>query len=197
MRFIRSGLTRYPISLIDMEIAHEGVKDGKEESIFIVEHEALYSAGKSFEASDFLKAPKAPIYFPSRGGRITVHSEGQIVIYPILDLFKRNLNVSQYVALLEQWIIDVLMGFGIKSERSEKGIGVFVNNQKIGFVGIKISRGITLHGLCLNVSNDLKLFEYILPCGLQNTPITSISKLLGHHVEISDVADMFERMCKF
>lgn len=182
MRFIELGLTKYPIALLEMDIAVENVINGKDECMFFTQHETLYSAGKSFDETDFLKTPNLPIYYPNRGGRITVHSPGQIVIYPIINLKKRNLNIHEYVVMLENWIIAVLKDFGITGKTSDKGIGVWVktkNNSdaKIGFIGIHVTHGVTSHGLCFNVHNDLSPFRSILPCGLENLQITSLSEL--------------------
>lgn len=142
MKFIiPEDITAYSISLIDMDIAHEKVLSGQEESVFIVEHQGVYSAGKSFEFSDFRQQCEYPIYYTKRGGRVTVHNMGQVVVYPILNLKKRNINVSSYVLMLEQWMIKVLSRFGITASLSDDGIGVWVNGAKIGFVGIRIEKG--------------------------------------------------------
>ena len=182
IRFIDLGLTKYPIALLEMDIAVENVLNGGDECIFFTEHEALYSAGKSFKKTDFLQTPKLPVYYPNRGGRITVHSPGQVVIYPIINLKKRKLNIHEYVVMLENWMIDVLGGFGISGHTSDKGVGVWVKDPqhadaKIGFIGIHVTHGVTSHGLCLNVSNDLSYFESILPCGFNGLQITSLSEL--------------------
>ncbi len=196
IRFINLGITKYPIVLIDMEIAQESVAHGADECIFITEHEALYSAGKSFELRDFIMNPKYPVYFPKRGGRVTVHSPGQLVIYPVINLKKRNLNVHEYVELLESWIMKSLNELNINSHLSEKGVGVWVDDCKIGFIGIRIEHGITTHGLCLNVSNDLAMFNAIVPCGINGVKITSIEKL-NKNIKMIDVSAAFKTTCPF
>ena len=201
MQFFDLGLTKYPVALIDMDIAVRSVIDGEEECIFVTQHEALFSAGKSFEKKDFMKIPNCPIYYPNRGGRITIHSPGQLVIYPIIDLRKRNINIHDYVAVLENWIIKVLKDFGIAGKTSDKGVGVWVNSAndsdaKIGFIGIHVTHGVTSHGLCVNISNDLSFFDFIVPCGLSNITISSVAKL-GIVVSIKDVVSSFKRHCPF
>ena len=183
--------SRYLLSLIDMEIAHENVLNGAEECVFITEHEGVYSAGKSSENSDFLLKPNFPIYHPKRGGRVTVHSPGQIVIYPIINLKKRGITVSEYILLLENWMIEVLAKFCIKGHLSDQGIGVWAQGAKIGFVGIRIEKGVSSHGICLNVSNDLDCFDTIIPCGINNIKITSIEKIISKKIEVSEVAKEF------
>lgn len=197
VKFIIQGITKYPISLIDMEIAKEFVHQGADECVFITQHESLYSAGKSFEKSDFILKPKFPIYFPKRGGRVTVHSPGQLVIYPIINLKKRNLNVSSYVEILQNWIIHSLKEFEINAELSKDGIGVWLNKAKIGFVGIRIEHGISIHGLCLNVSNDISMFNSIIPCGINGVKISSLEKSQNKKFCLSDVANAFIKTSPF
>ncbi|MDR0695819.1 MAG: lipoyl(octanoyl) transferase LipB [Holosporales bacterium] len=174
-----------------MDIAHEGVVSGGEECVFITEHYPLYSAGKSFKETDFVATPVVQIYYPQRGGRVTVHSPGQLVIYPIINLRARNITISAYIRLLEGWILDVLSVFGIYHAQARSEVGVWVNEEKLGFIGVQVRNGITSHGLCLNISNDLSLFEAIIPCGLNNVKVTSMEKILGRRVALADVAKAF------
>lgn len=196
VRFINLGLTKYPIALIDMEIAKENVLAGSSECVFITEHEPLYSAGKSFESTDFLVVPRYPVYFPKRGGRVTVHAPGQLVIYPIINLKKRNLNVHSYIEILESWIIQSLGNIGVNAELSDDGVGVWASGSKIGFIGVRIEHGVTSHGLCLNVSNDLSMFRAIIPCGINGVTITSL-KQLGTRCNMSDVVSSFIQTSPF
>lgn len=191
MKLINLGLTKYPIAMLEMDIAVENVKDGSEECVLITEHEALYSAGKSYDSNDFIIPPKFPVYFPKRGGRVTVHAPGQLVIYPIIDLKRRDLNVSSYIQLLEFWIIHALDKMNVKSMLSKEGIGVWIEDSKIGFIGVRIVHGITSHGLCLNVSNDLTMFNSIIPCGIDNLKVTSLEKYLKKIIDIKDVINSF------
>jgi lipoate-protein ligase B len=99
------------------------------------------------------------------------------------------------VQILEKWMIDVLKRVGIKASLSGQGIGVWVKNSKIGFIGIRIKRGISTHGLCLNVNNDLQPFNSIIPCGIQNLSVTSISKILMKKINVSEIAKIFIDTC--
>lgn len=191
IRFINLGLTKYPIAMLEMGIVIENVKNGNEECILITEHEALYSAGKSYDSSDFITLPKYPVYFPQRGGRVTVHAPGQLVIYPIIDLKKRNLNVSSYIRLLEFWIIHALNKMNVKSILSNEGVGIWIEDSKVGFIGVRIEHGIAFHGLCLNVSNDLSMFNSIIPCGINNLKITSLEKYLNKTIDMNEVIRSF------
>lgn len=182
-----------------MEIAFENVLNDEEECIFLVQHEGIFSAGKSYRESDFIGQKKLPVYHTNRGGRVTIHSKGQIVIYPIINLKKRGINISSFVHTLENWMMDVLKYIGIESRTSEKGIGVWTKDElsKLGFVGIHISKGISTHGLCLNINNDISLFESIIPCGIQNINITSVSNILGYDINIEKIAEIFIQTCPF
>ncbi|MDR0552787.1 MAG: lipoyl(octanoyl) transferase LipB [Holosporales bacterium] len=175
------------------------------ECVFMVEHEGVVSAGRSFEDSDFLKTHEK-VYHSSRGGRVTIHNPGQLIVYPVINLRERNINVGTYVDILEKWIIDSLKEFGIIGSRSSDGRGVWVSDNtpggfsdgmKIGFVGIKIENGIAYHGLCVNVNNDLSPFKNIIPCGIQNISITSISEMLKTKVSVSKAKAAFTKTCPF
>ena len=190
-KFINLGLTKYPIAMIDMDIAFENVKAGEDECIFITEHEALYSAGKSFETKDFVLPPRYPVYFPKRGGRVTVHAPGQLVIYPVINLRKRSLNVSSYVQTLENWIISALENIGVASSRSDKGVGIWIGEFKVGFIGVRIEHGVSTHGLCLNISNDLSMFNSIIPCGINGVQIASLESILKRKIDTTSVANSF------
>ncbi|MDR1365271.1 MAG: lipoyl(octanoyl) transferase LipB [Holosporales bacterium] len=192
IKFIDYGLSKYSIAMLDMQIAHDAVVNGGAELVFITEHEAMYSAGKSFAEEDFLEPPRHPVYYPNRGGRVTVHAEGQIVVYPIINLRKRNLNISNYVSMLERWMIDVLKMFHIDARASDRGIGVWIRDSKIGFVGVCVRNGVSSHGVCLNVSNDLSMFNSITPCGITGLSVTSVSEVTGGKTaNVDDIKSAF------
>lgn len=197
MKYIYQNTTPYALSLLDMELASEHASKTGQECVFFTEHADMFSAGKSSLDKDFKTKSNLPIYFPSRGGKVTVHSIGQIVVYPIINLYKRNLNVSSFVAILENWMIDVLKLFAIEGHLSKLGVGVFSGSAKIGFIGIKIHHGISTHGLSLNVSNDLSLFQKIIPCGLTNVELTSIEKILNKKIKIKTIANAFIKTSPF
>ncbi|MDR2598627.1 MAG: lipoyl(octanoyl) transferase LipB [Holosporales bacterium] len=216
MRFIEQDLTEYCLSLIDMEISVESVQGGADEVVFITEHPEVYTAGRSFEPSDFLgkKSNEGRVYYPNRGGRVTIHSPGQIVIYPIINLGKRGIGVIEYVRELEAWIIRILEKFGVRSFKSAEGIGVWAGplpkpseaelsersineSGKIGYVGVRISKGISSHGFCINISNDLDLFRWIVPCGLVDARITSLFKIIDRNIPIKTVSKAVIETCRF
>lgn len=189
MKFL-FGNNNFTISLLEMDIIHEEVVKGSEEYTVIQEYKNICTAGKSFESCDLI-GPDLNVYYINRGGGFTIHSTGQLVLYPIINLKKRGISVHQFVFLLEQWMIDVLAELGINSNRSDKGVGVWVNQSKIGFVGIRIERGVSKHGICLNISNDLTQFAKIVPCGLKNIKITSIKNEISKNLPLDTIIDLF------
>jgi lipoyl(octanoyl) transferase len=198
VKFIcNKGITPYAIALVDMDIAAWNVTLGAEECVMIVEHEGVYSAGKSFREEDFVGECRYQIYYSDRGGRVTIHNPGQIVVYPIINLLRRGISVSEYVKILERWMIDVLEKVGIEARLSNDGVGVWTNDSKVGFVGIRIKRGVSTHGLCVNVCNDTSPFDGIIPCGIRDLSVTSISKVLMKRVSICEIANMFIDTCPF
>ena len=125
-----------------------------------------------------------------RGGDVTYHGPGQLVAYPIFALRKNGIGVLDFVERLEEVMIRVLKDYHIKGERNERNRGVWVANEKIGFVGIAVKKGISFHGLALNVNPDLKFFQTIHPCGLKGVQVTSVAALLKREVFLSEIKDL-------
>ena len=153
--------------------------------LVFVEHNSVYTLGKSGKISNLLlnendlKKNDIKFYNTNRGGDITYHGPGQIVCYPILDLDNFFTDVHKYLRFLEETIILTLRDYGIKGERSENETGVWLdvntsNPRKICALGVKASRWVTMHGLALNVNNDLSYFNDIVPCGIKDKSVTSI-----------------------
>ena len=122
-----------------------------------------------------------------RGGDVTYHGPGQILAYPIFALEKRRVGVLDFVEKLESVMIRALSDYGIRGERDDRNRGVWVKGRKIGFVGIAVKKGISLHGLALNVSPDLSFFQMIHSCGLKEVGITSMAELLGKMIPMADI----------
>lgn len=124
-----------------------------------------------------------------RGGLITYHGPGQLVAYPILDLQPDRCDMHRYLRDLEEVLLEVLAGFGIAGERQEGRTGVWVDGSKVAALGVRASRWVTSHGLALNVGEDLSGFEAIVPCGLRDAGVTSLSRLLGRPVAVAEAAE--------
>lgn len=142
---------------------------------------------------DSLHEKGAIIRRVSRGGGVTLHQLGQLVSYPIFSLTGLGLSIPEYTFALEGVMITLLQHFGLCGTRSELGPGVYVDRAKIGFVGFHVSKGITSHGICLNVANDLSLYSHIVSCGVKEARITSLSTLLSQEFDIIHVGRLLIR----
>ena len=161
--------------------------------LLLVEHPHVLTIGRRGRTDNILvpqhllqtrAIPCVPI---ERGGDVTYHGPGQLIGYPIFALRGKGKGVSQHVERLEEVMIRVLRDYGISSERSSKNRGVWVGNAKIGFVGIAVRKGISLHGIALNVAPDLSFFEMIHTCGLKGVEVTSIQRLRGSEISLTEV----------
>ena len=169
-----------------------------ENHLIFVEHPNVYTLGKSGDISNLLlnknelDDKKIQFFNTNRGGDITCHGPGQIVCYPILDLDNFFTDIHKYLRFLEETIIRTLNDFGIVSDRSQNETGVWIDSdlvfsRKICAMGVKASRWVTMHGLALNVNNDLSYFENIIPCGISNKSVTSIYKETGMDISLNQV----------
>ena len=162
------------------------------ETLLIVEHEPVYTLGKNANKHHLLqhRNNKIRVYNIERGGDITFHGPGQIVVYPILDLSNYRKSLSWYMRMLEQVSIDVLNEFSIPAKRVNGMTGVWVNDEKISAQGVRVSRWVTMHGFSLNVNTDLSFYDGIIPCGIFNYGITSMEKILGEIQSIEKVKNI-------
>jgi lipoyl(octanoyl) transferase len=179
---VSSGLTPYPEAVARMEALQSAIRDqGARELIWLLEHPPLYTGGTSADPAELLSR-QFPVYDTGRGGRYTYHGPGQRVGYVMLDLAKRCKDVRCYVHALEGWVIDALGRFGVAARRAEGRIGIWCDNRagqeaKIGAIGVRIRRWVTMHGFAVNVSPDLAHFNGIVPCGIAEFPVTSLADL--------------------
>ena len=175
-----------------------------EGSILFCEHPHVYTIGKSGNRNnlliteDRLKQLNAEFFPVDRGGDITYHGPGQIVMYPIIDLENYHLGVKDYIYLLEYLIIDILKDYGIKGEISAGNIGVWletetIRERKICSIGVKVSRNITMHGIALNVNTDLSYFDSINPCGFTEKSVTSIRKELSADINMNELKEKIQK----
>jgi lipoyl(octanoyl) transferase len=175
-------------------------KEITQNHLIFVEHPNVYTLGKSGDINNLLLSKedleKKEIQFfnTNRGGDITCHGPGQIVCYPILDLDNFFSDIHKYLRYLEEVVIQTLNEFGIKSERCSDETGVWIepkqiSARKICAMGVKASRWVTMHGFALNVDNDLSYFENIIPCGISNKSVTSITNEIANQVDKYDVKE--------
>jgi lipoyl synthase len=180
------GITDYE-RVLDLQYDLVNAKTNKlieHDRIILTEHLPVFTLGKNggrenFVCSmDFLKSKNIKIVETTRGGNITYHGPGQIILYPIVDLNSLNIDIPEFVNKLEFVMLQTCYDFGIKAKRNTKNPGVWVNNNKLGNIGISLKKGICFHGLSLNVNPDLTPFSWINPCGLNDIGVTSIGKEL-------------------
>jgi len=162
-----------------------------EETLFLLEHEPVYTIGRRLDKSSLGNVAYLPhpVFEINRGGQATYHGPGQLVGYPILDLKKRGKDLHVYLRALEMAVIRLVESFGIEAGFCEGKTGVWVENRKIASIGIGVRRWITMHGFALNVSSDLTGFLSITPCGLAGVRMTSLSLELGREVSLEEVWD--------
>lgn len=165
----------------------------------IVDHMPVFTLGKRggreslTVAESFVKSKGVDIVQTERGGDITYHGPGQLVVYPIVHLRQAKLSVASYVELLEEVMIATVAEVGVEANRDERNRGLWVGNNKIGSIGIRVRHGVVFHGLALNVSIDFEHFNWIQPCGLSGVGVTSVARELGHPVDFSAVKEMMIR----
>lgn len=175
----------YDVAVETMEQRIAGIREGhSDECVWLLEHPPLYTAGTSAKDADLLDA-RFPVLKTGRGGEHTYHGPGQRVGYVMLDLKKRQggkPDIRGYVHSLEEWIIQTLAEFDVKGERRKGRVGIWVvmsdgSESKIAAIGVRIRKWVTYHGISLNVNPDLSHFEGIVPCGIAEHGVTSLTDL--------------------
>lgn len=175
-------------------------KEEKEQYLLFCEHEHVYTLGKHGDKQNLLianhvcKSKNIDLHTIDRGGDITYHGPGQLVVYPIIDLEAFGMGIKKYISTLEDVVIDMLDTYGIKGEKDDKAMGVWIDaadrakSRKICAIGVRASHFVTMHGLALNINTDLSYFNYINPCGFRDRGVTSIQKELGHELDFEEVS---------
>lgn len=145
--------------------------------VWLLEHPSIYTAGTSADPTELLTPDRFPVFKTGRGGRFTYHGPGQRVAYVMLDLTRRGRDVRAFVRSLEDWLIATLAHVGVEGERRPGQVGIFVRGAKIASIGVRVKHWVTLHGVSLNVDPNLEHFAGIVPCGLADTPVTTLAAL--------------------
>jgi len=158
------------------------------DELWFLQHPSVYTLGKNGKPEHVLNSSNIPVINSDRGGQVTYHGPGQIVVYTLLDLKRLNIGVRQLVTLLEQSIIDLLADYGIAANARSDAPGVYVNNAKIAALGLRVRKGCSFHGLAFNVDMDLEPFTQINPCGYEGLKITQLKNLVTE-VKINKVVD--------
>ena len=179
---VSPGLTPYPDALAAMEARVEAIRLGEaRELVWLLEHPPLYTAGTSADPAELFNPRGFPVYDAGRGGRYTYHGPGQRVGYVMLDLGRRGRDVRHFVHSLEGWLIVALGELGVSAFRAPGRIGIWVarngTEAKIGAIGVRVRRWVTLHGFSINVAPELSHFSGIVPCGIAEFPVTSLDEM--------------------
>jgi lipoyl(octanoyl) transferase len=183
-----------------------GSNEGPEQ-LLLLEHPHVFTLGRGADSSNILTDPaelqalSVEVHETGRGGDVTYHGPGQLVGYPIINLRPDRCDVHRYVRDVEEVLIRTVADFGVTGLRVNGLTGVWVGNEKIGAIGVRIARWITSHGFALNVNTDLSYFRMIVPCGITGRGVTSLARLLGRGIDIDEVAraaaghfgDVFQR----
>ena len=182
---ISRDLVNYPESVKIMEKRIENISSKKKsELIWFLEHPSIYTAGTSADKKDLLKKNIFPVFKSSRGGEYTYHGPGQRIIYIMLDLRERNYDIRSFVNALENSVMDTLNDLGVKSLLIKGKVGVWIKSstknqseKKISSIGLRVRKGITFHGISINIKPNLDHFNGIISCGNKNNGVTSLKEL--------------------
>ncbi|EEP70999.1 octanoyltransferase [Micromonospora sp. ATCC 39149] len=195
---VRAGVLDYQAAWDEQRRLHESVVAGERgDTVLLLEHPSVYTAGKRTEPWD-RPLDGTPVVDVDRGGKITWHGPGQLVGYPIVKL-PDPVDVVAYVRRTEQLLIEVCAEFGLAADRVHGRSGVWVPEddrgpaRKVAAIGIRVARGVTQHGFSINCDCDLAYFDRIVPCGIRDAGVTSLTAELGHPITVADVLPVVER----
>lgn len=189
----------------NVRLKQEGKSDATSHHLLFVVHPPVYTLGKSGDPQHVLiseeerQARSIEYFHTNRGGDITFHGPGQLVVYPIFDLEKFERDIGKYLRNLEEVIIRLLAGYGLQGERSSGETGVWldpsvpIRARKVCAIGVRCSRWISMHGLALNVNTELDFFRHIVPCGIPDKQVTSLQQELGSHISMEEVKQRMQQ----
>lgn len=175
----RLGRTQYSDTFAAMQAFTDQRNQDTPDEVWVLEHEAVFTQGQAGKAEHLPGPGSIPVVQSDRGGQVTYHGPGQLVLYLLLDLRRRNLGVRDLVDIIEASLMAVLADLGIVAESRRDAPGVYVDSEKIAQLGLRVRRGCTYHGLSLNIDMDLEPFTRINPCGYEGLQVTSIQNYLG------------------
>lgn len=162
------------------------------DEIWIVEHPPVFTQGQAGKPEHILNPKDIPVVQTDRGGQVTYHGPGQLVVYPLIDIRRKKMGVKKFVEILENSVIDLLSEYHIKANVKEDAPGVYVGNKKICSIGLKIKKGCSYHGIAFNINMDLEPFSRINPCGFSQLKMTQLSE----HVPNIQISDVDEKLCR-
>jgi lipoyl(octanoyl) transferase len=188
------GVVPYADALaLQLSLHAQRVAGAIPDTLLLLEHPPVITLGKAFHpehlryAREFYAQQGIELHPTDRGGDVTCHNPGQLVGYPIFDVSQHGRDLHKFLRDLEQAIIDALRAFGVEAHREAGYTGVWVGDAKIAAIGVKVTKWVSMHGFALNVNNDLRLFQTIVPCGIADRPVTSLQQVLGRAVPMEQV----------
>ena len=188
------GIVPYARALALQRVLHaQRVAGAIPDTLLLLEHPPVITLGKAFHpehlryAREFYAQHGIELHPTDRGGDVTCHNPGQLVGYPIFDVAQHGRDLHKFLRDIEQAILDALREFGVEAHREAGYTGVWVGDAKIAAIGVKVTKWVSMHGFALNVNNDLRLFQTIVPCGIADRPVTSLQQVLGRVVPMETV----------
>ena len=181
---------KYKTAIDFLEARLKNINENKENDlIWLLEHDEIYTAGTSYSKNEILNK-SINLIKTNRGGKITYHGPGQIICYFVIDLKKRKKDIRKFITIIEKTIIESLLEFGINAFGDPKNIGIWIEDKKkikkIAAIGIRVSKWIAYHGFAINVSNDLKKYNNIVPCGITDKGVTNLKKIFDQNYDNLD-----------
>ena len=183
------GLQEYTSTWQEMVSFTENRNSQTEDELWILEHRSVFTQGLSGKPEHLLKKTKIEVIKSDRGGQITYHGPGQLIVYCMIDIKRLGIGVKQMVSIIEMSIMDVLSDYSIKSHKVPGAPGVYVDGSKIAALGLKVKQGKTYHGLSLNIDMNLAPYDLINPCGYKDLNVTQMSNLTDNKLELDTIKE--------
>ena len=178
----------YALNLMELRLTEINENISKE-LIWTLEHEDIYTAGTSYNENEIIDK-SIKVFKTNRGGKITYHGPGQLICYFVIDLKKRKKDIRKLISLIEKTIIDTLKLYNINTFADKNNVGIWYDNnskiEKVAAIGVRVSKWVAYHGFSININNDLKKYDAIIPCGIKNKGLTSLSKIKNQNYENLD-----------
>jgi len=193
VEFIDLGIVSFRQAYVrQAEMVAEIASGESPETVFLLEHPHVFTTGRrgldeNLISSQDSEGQPVDVIRINRGGDVTYHGPGQLVVYPLLDLRRRRRDLHRFLRDLEECVIQTAAGFGVRSYRRKGLTGVWTDQGKLASIGVGVRRWITMHGLALDISPDLSYFQLINPCGIPECPVTSLERILGSKVDMDEV----------
>ena len=192
------GLQDYVKTWEEMKSFTENRNSDTPDELWALEHNSVFTQGLSGKPEHLLKATQIPIIQTDRGGQITYHGPGQLIIYCLIDIKRLGIGIKKMVTIIEQSLVELLSSYDITAHTLKGAPGVYVNDSKIAALGLKVKQGRTYHGLSLNITMDLSPYKSINPCGYSDLKVTKMSHLTNNTLRISDIQrELSERLIHY